>query len=325
MAGTAAAAIRRPSLMREIACFLCAVIVSQASSLSVPRAQSIDAVTFKVGMVTRRFVPAGSYNWRGAKTHALITNIWYPAQSSAATSIHWIGPPDTPWFRLGEWDEDAEPAAGRFPLVLLSHGTGGSSSIVAWLAQSLASRGYIVAAVNHPGNNTLEEYTAEGFLLWWERARDLTTVIDHVVKDSEFARHIDSRRIGAAGFSLGGYTMIEIAGARTEPARFRDFCRSQTAAICKDPEEFPGLFARWTDLEKSSPDFRRASDQASASYRDPRIRAVFAIAPALGAAFTPTSLRRISIPVAVVAGADDLVVDVASNAKLIATNILEQR
>jgi len=149
----------------------------------------------------------------------------------------------------------------------------------------------------------------------------LTTVIDHLLNDSEFGRRIDSRRIGAAGFSLGGYTMIEIAGARTDPTLFRDFWRTHHAAICEDPEEFPGLFARWTDLENSSPDFRRATSRASASYRDRRIRAVFAIAPALGPAFTPTSLRQVSIPVAVVAGGDDQVVDVASNATLVATNI----
>jgi predicted dienelactone hydrolase len=281
----------------------------------------VDLRSLHVGATTRRFVPAGSYNWRGARTHALITNIWYPTESSAGVSIHSMGPTEAPWFRLGEWAENAGPAAGRFPLVVLSHGTGGSSSMMAWLAQSLASHGYIVAAVNHPGNNALEDYTAEGFLLWWERARDLTTVIDHLLKDSEFGRRIDSRRIGAAGFSLGGYTMIEIAGARTDPTLFRDFCRTHHAAICKDPEEFPGLFARWTDLENSSPDFRRATSRASASYRDRRIRAVFAIAPALGPAFTPASLRQVSIPVAIVAGGDDQIVDIASNATLVATNI----
>jgi predicted dienelactone hydrolase len=149
----------------------------------------------------------------------------------------------------------------------------------------------------------------------------LTTVIDSVLKDAEFGGRIDSRHIGAAGFSLGGYTTIEIADARTQPGLFRDFCRTLTADICKDPDEFPGLFAHWIDLEKTSPDFRRESRQASASYRDPRIRAVFAIAPALGPAFIRTSLRRISIPVAIVAGADDPVVDAASNARVFAANI----
>ena len=192
---------------------------------------------------------------------------------------------------------------------------------MAWLAQALASHGYIVAAVNHPGNNALEDYTAEGFLLWWERARNLTTVIDQVLTDSQIGPRIDSRRIGAAGFSLGGYTVIESAGGRTEPAQFREFCRSHAAAICNDPDEFPGLFARWDALEASSPDFRRASGQANQSYRDPRIRAVLALAPALGPAVTTGSLRRISIRVAIVAGANDTVADVASNAEVFAAAI----
>jgi predicted dienelactone hydrolase len=127
-------------------------------------------------------------------------------------------------FRLGKWADDARPATGPFPLIALSHGTGGSAQIMAWLARALASRGYIVAAVNHPGNNALEEYTAEGFLLWWERARDLTTVIDMMLRDKEFGRLIDPNRIGAAGFSLGGYTVIALAGGRTDPALFRRFC-----------------------------------------------------------------------------------------------------
>jgi len=43
------------------------------------------------------------------------------------------------------------------------------------------------------------------------------------MKDSTFGTRIDGSRIGAAGFSLGGYTMIEIAGGITDPAAFMDF------------------------------------------------------------------------------------------------------
>ena len=67
-----------------------------------------------------------------------------------------IGPPDAPLFRLGEWADDPALAGGQFPLIVLSHGTGGSAQIMGWLARALASHGYIVAAVNHPGNNALE-------------------------------------------------------------------------------------------------------------------------------------------------------------------------
>jgi pimeloyl-ACP methyl ester carboxylesterase len=56
--------------------------------------------------------------------------------------------------------------------------------------------------------------------------------------------------------------------------------------------------------------------QAGRSYRDSRVRAAFAIAPALGPAFIPSSLRRITTPVAIVAGAEDRIAPVSWNAQL---------
>jgi predicted dienelactone hydrolase len=280
-----------------------------------PSRQPRPNVPFKVGVTWRSFVPQGAYNWRGAKTRALVTQLWYPAVPTTGTSPQWLGPADSPWFRLGEWAEGAPAAEGRYPLVVLSHGTGGSSTMMGWLAQALAERGYVVAAVNHPGNNALEPYTVEGFLLWWERARDVSTLIDHLMADRELSLRIDSRRIGAGGFSLGGYTVLALAGARTDPQAFQAFCRSRAVGICQDPAEFPGLFARWAEIEQSDPEFQRASRQAGAPYRDARVRAAFALAPALGPALTSESLRQVSIPVAVVAGELDAVADLDSNAK----------
>jgi predicted dienelactone hydrolase len=276
---------------------------------------------FKVGSVTKRFVPSGQYNWRGATIPGLVTNIWYPVADSTAETPHSIGPSDSPWFRLGQWADDAQPLDRRFPLIVLSHGTGGSASIIAWIATALASRGYVVAGVNHPGNTSLGEYTAEGFLLWWERARDVTTVITSILRDPQFGPRVDPMRIGAAGFSLGGYTVIAIAGGRIDPAKFGVFCRAHSADICADPPEFPGLLSRWHELQKTDTSFKRAARQARESYRDPRVRAVFAIAPALGPAFITSGLRRIEIPTAIVAGDKDHFVDIHNNARLLAANI----
>jgi predicted dienelactone hydrolase len=143
-------------------------------------------------------------------------------------------------------------------------------------------------------------------------------VIDFVLRDPEFGNAIDRRRIGAAGFSLGGYAMFAIAGARTDPASFQRFCASPKAEGCVDPPEFPNLFRRWAELEATSADFKDAVGQAGRSYRDDRVRAVFAIAPALGPALVPDSLSRISIPVEIVAGDDDRIVPIGSNAQLLA-------
>ena len=302
-------------LVRTVAAMLIAAMVCAAPTASSQRASGRE---WPVGSRTRRLVPEGTYNWRGATTRALVTSLWYPAVSGTSMSEHDIGPAGSPLFRLGVWADDGEPASGPFPLIVLSHGTGGSAQMMAWLARALASHGYVVAAVNHPGNNALEEYTPEGFLLWWERARDLTVVIDMLIADAEFGRIVDPRRIGAAGFSLGGYTVIEVAGGRTDPALFRKFCRSAEAEGCIDPPEFPNLFARWDQLETTDPAFRRAAGRAGRSFRDPRVRAVFAIAPALGRTFIADSLRRIAIPVSIVAGADDRIVPITSNARYLA-------
>ena len=275
--------------------------------------------SYKIGMSFRRFVPKEPYNWRGAKTHALTTVVWYPAESSAQENPVEI--PGLNIFELGSAAQDAQVAAepGRFPLIVISHGTGGSGLSMAWLGEALAAHGYVVAAVNHPGNNGAEKYTVEGFSMWWERARDLTEVINGMLADAEFGAHIDPKRIGAAGFSLGGYTMIEIAGGITDARGFVQYCDSKPAdAICSSPPEFPTLVQDFRKLIQEHPE---ALEHSGDSYRDPRVRSVFAMAPALGPAFPAAGLKKISIPVEIVAGESDHNVPIASSAKYFAANI----
>jgi predicted dienelactone hydrolase len=283
-----------------------------------------DTSQFKVGVANRTFTVDKPYNWRGAKTHGLITTIWYPAEAGAVEQSQLIGAPGSPLFSAGNAAPDAGVAGSpaKFPLIVLSHGTGGSALQMAWLGTMLASHGYIAAAVNHPGNNAYDGYTPQGFSTWWERARDLTTVIDRMLADPLFEARIDAGRIGAAGFSLGGYTMIEIAGGITDPAAFKAFCSSPRAdGICKSPPEFPDLVEQYNRLANSDPDFQQALAHAGDSYRDPRVRAVFAMAPALGPAFTAASLEKISIPVEIVAGANDQNVPITSSAQYFAAHI----
>jgi predicted dienelactone hydrolase len=233
---------------------------------------------------------------------------------------HFIGPPDAPLFVGGEWAGGATPAVGQHPLILLSHGTGGTADSLAWLARSLAARGYVVAGVNHPGNTALEPYTAEGFLLWWERARDMTTVLDSLLEDAELGPAIDPERVGAAGFSLGGYTAFVLAGARTDPQRFLDYCATPNAEGCGDPPEFPDLFARWKTLRTTDAEFQRLEAQAGRPLADKRVRGIFAIAPAIAQAFEPDSLRNLGVPVEMVVGAADTMAPPSTNAQYLATH-----
>lgn len=290
------------------------------ASATVARADG-DGVGYKVGVTMRRFVPSGAYVWRGAKTHALVTQLWYPAAASAVETPQTAGP----MFDAGKAATDARlvDKPPKLPLIVLSHGTGGSSGSVAWLGAALAARGYVVAGVNHPGNNALEDYTVAGFTLWWERAHDLSTVIDAVLADATFGARIDRSRIGAAGFSLGGFTMIVIAGGVSDHAAYDAFCRSKAADdMCKPPPEFKADLMKGGAAEAAR-DREYAASLATErrSRRDPRVRAVFAIAPALGPAFHADDLRRIEIPVEIVAGAADDNVPVESSAKYFAAHI----
>jgi predicted dienelactone hydrolase len=305
---------RVPSLLAILIAFSCASA----------HAQTADAPAFKVGIASRHVLPNGPYDWRGAGMHALLETIWYPADSGADVKPQRIPPVGTAIFEAAAAAPGAglAPSPAKFPLIMLSHGTGGTAQSLAWIATALASRGYIVAGVNHPGNNAMAPHTPQGFMLWWLRAKDISAALDDILEDSEFGPRIDPQRIGAVGFSLGGYTVIELAGGVTSRQQFAALCRAtpdQTS--CKAPPEFPDLIAQSEALAATDPAYADALRGDGASYRDPRIRAAFAIAPALGPAVTPASLGAITAAVAIVAGESDSVVPVDANAKSYAAKI----
>src|SRR5260370_14016062 len=132
-----------------------------------------------VGFSLHQFPAPEDYNWRGSDDHTLGGIIWYPTADSAEQKEQYIGPPDAPLFYAVRAAKDATlaPAFSKFPLIALSHGTGGSAMQMAWLGTYLAARGYIVVAVNHPGNNAVTGYTTEGFIEGCERAKEISTVI----------------------------------------------------------------------------------------------------------------------------------------------------
>jgi predicted dienelactone hydrolase len=302
---------------------LASTIAAAGLWLGTDKASQAAVAVHKVGMNRRGFVPSAPYDWRGDPKHRLATMIWYPAAPEAQEKPQPFGPPGRPYFDIGPAAASAPlaPAPEKFPLIVLSHGFGATAANMAWLGRALAAHGYIAAAANHPGNNAIDGITVPGATLWWLRARDLSVAIDGMVKDATFGPRIDPRRIGAAGHSAGGFTVIEIAGGIMSRAHFREACVSPKAdPQCAPPQEFPDLAAGVRALATSDPAYRAAGEEVR-SYRDSRVRAVFAMAPGLAGAFLPDSLAHIDIPVAIVAGAADEVVPVKSNAELFAARI----
>jgi predicted dienelactone hydrolase len=168
--------------------------------------------------------------------------------------------------------------------------------------------------VNHPGNNALEPYTAEGFILWWERATDISDALDALLVDPTFGPRVDPSRIGAAGFSIGGYTVLELAGARTSQEDFLALCEKDPKRTTCNVPEMKDMGGAEQMLAKVRASSAESMARSGASYRDPRIRAVFAIAPAVGDAFRDDGFREVKIPVAMVVGQGDTIASAESNA-----------
>jgi len=194
---------------------------------------------------------------------------------------------------------------GERPLILFSHGSGGDYRNYLWFIESLVQHGYIVAALNHPGDTALDS-SEEGILRVWDRPQDMRFLLENLLKDSRWQARIDKKRIGAAGHSSGGYTALSMAGARFIPERMGAYCTSE---------------ARGPDCDLVSGnavvDYANASD----SYRDDRVHAVFAMAPAVGAGIESTSLNAINLPVMITSTLDDELLLFEKNAQYYAREI----
>ena len=207
----------------------------------------------------------------------------------------------------------APPARQLRGLVLISHGTGGSELGHTSLAEALARRGYLVAALRHPRDNwqdgSLLKDAPERYFV--ERPLQARRVIDALLADPLFGPRIatDARgpRVAVIGHSAGGYTALALVGARPDIVRIGDHCRVNRP---QDPI-FCGMGG-----ERSAPSPSPSSD----SIADPRIRAAVAMAP-VGAVIDPESLARIKVPVAVYYAQNDRFLVPAYHAEPLAARI----
>ena len=98
-----------------------------------------------------------------------------------------IGPPQQPTVHVGSVAIDApfvaDPADHPRPVILLSHGFGGTAELMGWFGTAMAEAGYIVISVDHPGNNAMDRMTVPGAILWWERAEDLKRALEAISHD----------------------------------------------------------------------------------------------------------------------------------------------
>ncbi|MBF9032316.1 dienelactone hydrolase [Rhodobacterales bacterium HKCCE3408] len=221
----------------------------------------------------------------------LVTEIWYPAAEGATgdTVLHTFLRNGTTEIELqGRAMRDAAPSdAGPFPLVIVSHGYPGNRFLLSHLAENIASKGYVVASIDHQ-DSTYRDQAAFGSTLV-NRPFDQIFVLDSMAalgaSDDPLAGLFDADNAGLIGYSMGAYGAVITAGGGV----------TQTAV------DLP-----WGAAQGQLAVHLAGSDSHE-SLPDPRIRTAVAIAP-WGRQYDfwdAAGLSGIDIPMLFVAGSAD--------------------
>ena len=187
---------------------------------------------------------------------------------------------------------DAPPLPGVRRLVVLSHGTGGSTTADHDLAATLALAGFLVAQPLHPGDNYRDASRA-GPAAWATRPQEVTRVIDALAQHAQWrvldlVRHCAAQADADAGFCFNG-----LPDAAARAARKAQFERSQGVPEAYFPADVTAVHGG------------RSPAAAGDELRpDPRVAAVTVAVP-VAAIFSSASLGRLRVPVGVVAASQD--------------------
>lgn len=148
----------------------------------------------------------------------------------------------------GEAFRDASAVTGgSFPLVIVSHGLSNTPGVLANLTENIASKGYVVAAIDH-GDYILGEPRApirlfQRILLF--RSIDqqfvLRELTDAAAKnEADWAQSVDTSNVALLGFSMGGYGVLNHAGAgyNAESATFGFVAGQNLSVLAEGHKDF---------------------------------------------------------------------------------------
>ncbi|MEB0140579.1 MULTISPECIES: dienelactone hydrolase [unclassified Undibacterium] len=227
----------------------------------------------------------------------LTVEVWYPATVSASGSAA-AGPTYRTVLRdgktavslSGQAVRDASPdkAHGPYPLVIVSHGYPGNRFLLSHLTENLASKGYVVVAIDHT-DSTYEDMQAFSSTLL-NRSLDQLFVLEQMAAlnkndvGGRFAGVIDADQTALIGYSMGGYGVLNtIGGGLSATAVNSALVPNQALAI------------------------RAAGNASYVASLDPRIKAAVAFAPWgwNAGVWDRAGLAGIHTPVLFIAGSAD--------------------
>jgi predicted dienelactone hydrolase len=272
-------------------CVLCAMLAYPSVTL---------AQGTPVGMRQLEFVDA-----QGGDRHLALT-VFYPAALRDRSATRFV----MPFFANLNLYKDAEPTfdGATRPLVMFSHGRGSNGLYYAWFGEALASRGYIVAALNHYRANTYDSTIAYLANKLWQRPRDIGLTISFLLSDPFWAKAIDASRIGVAGHSQGGFTALWVGGARIDPEKYLAFQRGW-----RNNQMVPEYLRNTLPLDAGP----------ALDVHDKRVKAVFAMAPGIVQAFgmDAAGLQQLQVPTYITVGAGDTQAPPRDNAEFAARHV----
>ena len=126
--------------------------------------------------------------------------------------------------------KDCPVTGAKLPLVIVSHGHTGWFGANHDTAEALADAGFVVAAINHPGDTYSDPSRRDDLSVWASRPVDMVRLLDFMLHDWKDKAVIDPARINFFGFSKGGYTGLVLIGVTPDFGRLAKFCKDKTGA-----------------------------------------------------------------------------------------------
>jgi predicted dienelactone hydrolase len=233
----------------------------------------------------------------------LTVEIWYPARLSEGESEEVIyeevmgnfGDPNRPLIPFtftGKAARDAKPetSGGPYPLIIVSHGYTGSRYLMTYLTENLASKGYVVVAIDHTDSTFRDATSFNSTLL--NRSLDDLFILNEIDRLSKIANSflaglVHTNSTGLIGYSMGGYGALNVAGGGY----------SKLAV---------GFFASMSKGNKALEKRMQGNPEFKNSF-DSRIKAVVAMAPwgMERGVWDAEGLAGIKIPTFYIAGSKD--------------------
>ncbi|MEH1779421.1 MAG: alpha/beta hydrolase [Nostoc sp.] len=195
-----------------------------------------------------------------------------------------------------------ELSSPPFPLIVISHGLASDRSTFVYLAEHLASYGFAVAVLEHPGSNAkrFQQYFAglagpPDAAEFINRPLDIKYLLNELQRldksDPTLQGKLNFQQVGAIGQSFGGYTVLTLAGANINFSQLRQDCNPDNSSFNLS------LFLQCQATELPPKNYE---------LKDDRIKAIIAINPIDSSVLGQGGVSQIKIPVMLVAGSQDI-------------------